>query len=457
DAEIDNALFQAQKDHEDIEDDEFESFIDEKIPKEQEIDIFGQTGLTTCTKSNKRKFNIPPKSTKEEVINLMGSLPIRIYIGGSAGVGKSVLINAIYQVLLNYFNEDPGEKNNSVKILLCAPSGKAAFLIGGVTLHTAFALPITQYGGQMPELSADVANTIRESLFELKLLIIDEISMVGSTMFSRVDTRLRQIMGRNLSFGGVSVLVVGDLYQLPPVMDTHIYLSSKSCTLSFLAENVLWNEFQYFELSEIMRQKGDKSFTIALNNLARCAMTANDIAIIKSRETKEGHVPKDAIRLYPDNCSVNSFNKMKIDSHEGQSFEFIAKDSILGKISSLAYKVSLKIGINYMITTNIDVEDGLVNGACGKLKQITFIPGTEEAIKIWLDFNNNKIGFEKRRKYISYMNENCMEMSLVPISTITVVLNINERMGYQIVRQQFPITPAEALTIHKSQGQTYDK
>ncbi|XP_011860233.1 PREDICTED: ATP-dependent DNA helicase pfh1-like, partial [Vollenhovia emeryi] len=449
----------AQKDHEDIEDDEIESFKVNKVPKEQEIDIFGQTGLTSCTKNNKRKISIPPKATKEEIINLMGNLPIRIYIGGSAGVGKSVVINAIYQILLNYFNEIPGEKNNSVKILLCAPSGKAAFLIGGVTLHTAFALPITQYGGQMPELSADVANTIRENLFELKLLIIDEISMVGSTMFSRVDTRLRQIMGRNLSFGGVSVLMVGDLYQLPPVMDTHIYLSPKSSTLtiSYFAENVLWSEFQYFELTEIMRQKEDKSFTIALNNLARCAMTENDIAIIKSRETKEGHVPKDTIRLYPDNCSVNRFNEMKINSHEGQSYELIAKDSVLGKISSLAHKVSLKIGINYMITTNIDVEDGLVNGACGKLRNITFIPGTEEPIKIWLDFNNNKIGVEKRRQYISYMNENSMEMNLVPISTITVVLNINERMGYQIVRQQFPITPAEALTIHKSQGQTFDK
>lgn len=110
--------------------------------------------------------------------------------------------------------------------------------IGGVILHTAFALPITQYGRQMPKLSADVANTIRENLFELKLLIIDEISMVGSTMFSQVDTRLRQIMGQNKSLGGVSVLMMGDLYQLP-IMDTSIYLCSKSCMLSVFCENVL--------------------------------------------------------------------------------------------------------------------------------------------------------------------------------------------------------------------------
>jgi len=107
--------------------------------------------------------------------------------------------------------------------------------------------------------------------------------------------------------------------------------------------------------------------------------------------------------------------------------------------------------------TNIDVEDGLVNGVCGVLKNITFKQDTEETIKIWLDFNNNKIGMEHQRSYVKYMDENSMEMCLVPISPLSVILNINERMGYQIVRQQFPITPAETLTIYKSQGQTYGK
>ncbi|XP_011870433.1 PREDICTED: ATP-dependent DNA helicase PIF1-like, partial [Vollenhovia emeryi] len=402
DLELDNALVQAHKDidQQTIEDEEMESFGKTKIRKDEEIDIFSQTGLAKCSKNIKRSINSPPQKSKEEMMSIVcklndeqreitmhvlhcfanGSLPIRLYISGSAGVGKSTVLKAIYRVLLNFFDDTPGEKKNSLKILLCAPSGKASFLIGGTTLHNAFALPITQYGGQMPELSADVANTIRENLFELKLIIIDEISMVGSTMFSRVDTRLRQIMGNNRSFGGVSVIVVGDLYQLPPVMDNSIYLSSKSSMLSIFSENILWNEFDFFELTEIMRQREDKPFIEALNNLARGTMSENDIALIKSRETTEEYVPKDAIRLYGENWMVDSFNQIKINSIDGVAYDSIAKDSILGKISN--------------------VEDGLVNGACGKLQKITLKPGTDEPMKIWLDFNNDRIGVGQRRPYI---------------------------------------------------------
>lgn len=95
----------------------------------------------------------------------INNLPVKLYISGSAGVGKSTVIEAIYQLLLNYFDEIPGEKNNSVKILICASSGKTAFLIGGVTLHTAFSLPITQYGKQMPELSADGKYYLRKFIW----------------------------------------------------------------------------------------------------------------------------------------------------------------------------------------------------------------------------------------------------------------------------------------------------
>ena len=106
-------------------------------------------------------------------------LPLRIFLSGAALVGKSLVISCFYQLITKYFDDQPGDEKSSLVVLLCAPSGKAAFAIGGVTLHTALGLPLAQFGGVMPELSNDIANTIRTHIAHVKLLIIDEIYMVG--------------------------------------------------------------------------------------------------------------------------------------------------------------------------------------------------------------------------------------------------------------------------------------
>lgn len=124
-------------------------------------------------------------------------------------------------------------------------------------------------------------------------------------MLSRVDTQLRQIIGGSQSSGGVSVMVVRDLYQLPPVMDNPVYLTPKSSMLGIFSENVLWNEFQFFELTAIMRQKGDEASINALNRLAPGEMSNEDIALIKSRETNGNDISTDVIRLYTENRLVD--------------------------------------------------------------------------------------------------------------------------------------------------------
>ena len=143
-----------------------------------------------------------------------------IYISGSAGVGKSFLINIIYQAVTRYLNRQAGTDLSTDKVLLCAFTRKAAFNIRGMTIHSAFSLPVSQFGGAMAELSNDVANTLRANLFNVGLFIYDEVSMIGRKIFSKVDTRKKQIYGNNLPFGGKSVIVVGDLNQLCPVGDT---------------------------------------------------------------------------------------------------------------------------------------------------------------------------------------------------------------------------------------------
>ena len=107
------------------------------------------------------------------------------------GVGKSTVIRVLYEGLV--------AKPDAIKVLLASPIGKAAFNIRGMTLHSAFALPVTEFNGEMPNLSSDVCNTLRSKLCCLKVIIIDEISMVGSKILSQVNTRLKAIMDNSLT------------------------------------------------------------------------------------------------------------------------------------------------------------------------------------------------------------------------------------------------------------------
>ncbi|RWS18179.1 ATP-dependent DNA helicase PIF1-like protein [Leptotrombidium deliense] len=144
------------------------------------------------------------------------------FVTGGAGVGKSHLIKAIFQSITRHFMKDIGVDLDCIAVLLCAPTGKAAFNINGVTIHSAFQLPVNQYNGKTA-LSADISNTMLNKLMNLKLIIIDEISMVGAKMFSLVDSRLKQIFKTDKAFGDKSVIVFGDFNQLPPVADKFVF------------------------------------------------------------------------------------------------------------------------------------------------------------------------------------------------------------------------------------------
>ena len=157
---------------------------------------------------------------KKAVIALRKNEPVepyRVFMSGPGGVGKSHVIRLIHSDTLKLLRLsgciDPGD----VTVLLTAPTGVAAFNISGMTLHAAFTLNIGKFGYQ--PLSSEKLNTLRTKLSNLLLLIIDEVSMVGSNMLLEIHKRLQQIKGVSSDkiFGGVSILAVGDMYQLPPV------------------------------------------------------------------------------------------------------------------------------------------------------------------------------------------------------------------------------------------------
>ena len=240
--------------------------------------------------------------------------PFHIFLTGGAGVGKSVVVTAIHQALLRFLNKGPENNPDDPKILLGAPTGIAAFLIKGSTLHSLFHIPANQEFTYKP-LSSDVLNTYQCKFRNVKLLIIDEISMVGNKLFNYINRRLQQIIGTSAVFGGISVLAVGDLFQLKPVFDGWIFKDLKS-DYGPLATN-LWKEHFYsFELNQIMRQKGDVEFANILNRLRKGLQTKDDISTLKkqtiSKDITTPNYPLQLPHIFTTNESVRGHKQHRL-------------------------------------------------------------------------------------------------------------------------------------------------
>ena len=172
--------------------------------------------LIRCLNVKQREFFqhvITWVKTKEE--------PLFAFLTGGAGVGKSVVVRAVFQGLHRHLCAEEGEDPDDIRVLLCAPTGKAAYNIHGLTIHNAFQIQPNK--GLDQSLSCDVLNSLRMKYRNLSVILIDEISMVGNRMFSLIESRLRRIKGNNQTFGGVSLIAIGDFFQLKPVFDGWIF------------------------------------------------------------------------------------------------------------------------------------------------------------------------------------------------------------------------------------------
>ena len=183
--------------------------------------------------------------------------PYRVFVSGPGGVGKSHIIRLIQSDTLKLLKLSGSFEPDDVIVLLTAPTGVAAFNIGGMTLHSALLLGRNKFS-EYQSLSHDRVNTLRLKLSKLKLLIIDEVSMVGCNMLLDIHKRLNEILVQpnNVMFGNVSILAVGDLYQLPPVGQPPLFNTMHNLQLSSLyGTGSLWKElFKMIELHEIIER-----------------------------------------------------------------------------------------------------------------------------------------------------------------------------------------------------------
>ncbi|KAL9956638.1 hypothetical protein ACROYT_G038144 [Oculina patagonica] len=404
---------------------------------------------------------------------------LRLFLSGGAGVGKTTVTNALYEALIRYLNSVPGENPDEVRVLKVAPTGKAAFNISGNTLHSAFKIPANR-GFQYCTLDRDRLNTIRAQLRRLEVIFIDEISMVGSGMFTFLNLRLQQIMGTEKLFGGVNLITVGDLFQLKPVFDKWIFENSTD-SYSALATNIWQEHFKMYELSEIMRQKDDKEFAELLNRLREGKHTEQDVEVLKGRilkvkPTESRDYPVNVTHLFSTNKAVDSHNIEIFNNSKNPKAHISAIDVIIGDLSDeLKEKMKQKIpndptktmGLyavcsvhvagKYDLTTNISVLDGMTNGAECTIEKIDYrvLDSTRPSV-IWVLFHDPHIGRHFRREYAHLYNVQ-IQSTWTPILEITRQFRIYKRNQVQVLRRQFPLRPAAAKTIHRCQGDTLNE
>jgi hypothetical protein len=206
------------------------------------------------------------------------------FLSGGAGVGKSVLTRAVLQAALRCYNLLPGIERGTVKVLVTAPTGTAAFNINGYTIHSALKIPCNQTLILYKDLSAEQKARLELALGDVKLVIHEEISLSDRNMLNCINCRLQDITGnKSKPFGGIHYLTVGDVFQINAAFDQYIFLDSDDDQYGPLVPNFWRDNFVLYEMQEIMQQRDARQFAELLNRLREGNHTPEDIALLKTR------------------------------------------------------------------------------------------------------------------------------------------------------------------------------
>lgn len=358
-----------------------------------------------------------------------------IFLTGKAGTGKTTFLQRIRQ-------------DTSKRIVVVAPTGVAAINAGGVTIHSFFQLP---FGPYLPDSQTNTTQQRRFSgdkirlIKSMDLLVIDEISMVRADLLDGIDDVLRRYRNHYEPFGGVQLLMIGDLHQLPPVVKDEEWnlLREHYETAYFFGSKALQKtEPVSIELKHIYRQS-DTFFIDLLNKVRNNNIDSEVLTALNSRYI-ENFEPKDEeayITLTSHNAAAQNINTQKLTAMKGKSFHFKAK--IEGDFPPFAYptdeEIELKIGAQVMFVKNdISREKLYYNGKIGK---ITKIKGDEITVQCPKDEFEITVSQADWTNVKYALNETTKEIE-------------EETLG---VFSQYPLKLAWAITIHKSQGLTFER
>lgn len=357
---------------------------------------------------------------------------ISIFLTGKAGTGKTTFLRTLAE-------------NSTKRSIVVAPTGVAAINAGGVTIHSFFQLPPTPF---VPEMQVKSHYTFskekRKIMRTLDMLIIDEISMVRADLLDAIDNTLRRFREHDKPFGGVQLLMIGDLQQLTPVVtnEDEQILRRYYDTPYFFGSHALRSiNYVTIELTQVFRQQ-HREFIDLLNHIRDAKVSTDDIALLNSRynPTFQPGPKDDYIRLTTHNQLANDYNAHELARLKGVSYLFNAV--VEGTFPEYSYPTNetleLKEGTQVMFIKN-DSSGSFryYNGRIGHVVELSekiirvLCPGDDEAIDVvpetWMN-----------ARYT--LNDTTKEIETTIDGTFT----------------QYPLRLAWAITIHKSQGLTFE-
>ena len=364
-----------------------------------------------------------------------------IFLTGKAGTGKTTFLKDVMS----------GSRKRPIVV---APTGVAAINAGGVTIHSFFQLPFSPYvPGAKVESKFDFSREKRKIIASIDLLIIDEISMVRADLLDAIDAVLRRFREHNQPFGGVQLLMIGDLAQLTPVVtpEDERMLKPYYDTPYFFGSKALQQiDYVTIQLEHVYRQQ-DASFINILNEIRSGQPSADALAKLNSRSLAHNPFPRGEgnmkdersgyIRLTTHNNLANFYNESELQKLPGPSYTYRAE--IKGTFPDYSYPTAealvLKEGAQVMFVKNDPSGKHLYyNGRIGRVMEASdsrltvYCEGDSEAIEVEpLEWENTRYT----------LNEQTREIEAEVQGTF----------------KQLPLRLAWAITIHKSQGLTFDR
>lgn len=337
-----------------------------------------------------------------------------VFLTGGAGVGKSYLLTRI----ICHF------KSNGIPIGVSATTGIAALQIKGRTVHGLLGLGMaTKSAQELYTKNRRKFPQLMKLLRAMVCIIIDEISMMSNDLFEKINEYLKLVRNSTESFGGLQIILCGDFSQLPPVSGTYCF------------KTLAWNQanLTMIELTEVVRQIGDTAFINILESVRWGKASSDIVDTLGSTSDKTFPYGIEPTILYSRNVDVDSVNTRKVmelvDANvNSKTYNTRYAEHELSKSWGESLRVEatllLAVGAQVMLTNNINVEDGLVNGSRGIILQLT-----EECAQV--KFTNGEV---------------------VTINYITMIDEMDETLWIRFM----PLKLAYAISIHKSQGLTLD-